>query len=81
MDVPDEVESELRASFSREDLGNANLSTLDSAAHVCIRRVLSRRGLGAYVYAFVWPVVTVEVRDRKFVFDVRELVRDQLKLK
>ncbi len=80
MTVPDEVETALREAFSKEDLGNANLSTVDPAAHACIRRVLSRRGLGAYSYAFVWPVVTVEVRPetpeaRKFVFDIRELVK------
>jgi hypothetical protein len=78
MNVPDEVETELKSAFSRADLGSSNLSTVDLAAHACIRRVLSRRGLGAYSYAFVWPVVTVDVLPgtpgaRRFVFDVREL--------
>lgn len=78
MRVPDEVGEELKVSFSREKLAEANLSVIDSAAHACICRVLSRRGLGQYVYAFVWPVITVEVRtgtpdERKFVFDIREL--------
>ncbi len=78
MKVPDDVETELRASFSRAGLGSANLSTIDPAAHACVRRILSRRGLGAYSYAFVWPIVTVEVLPgtpdaRKFIFDVREL--------
>ncbi len=78
MRVPDEVGSELREAFSREDFASANLSTIDSAAHTHIRRVLSRRGLGAYSYTFVWPVITVAVQEgtpdaRRFVFDVREL--------
>lgn len=76
--VADEVESELKASFIKEDLGGSNLSVIDSQAHACIRRVLGRRGLGGYRYAFVWPVVTVTVLpdtpdERKFVFDVQEL--------
>lgn len=79
MKVPDDLETELKASFSRADLGSANLSVIDPMAHTCIRRVLSRRGIGAYAYAFVWPVVTVEVQNgtpdaRKFVFDIRKLV-------
>jgi hypothetical protein len=76
--VPDEVEGELRAAFAREGLDSHNLSLVDSTAHRCVRRVLSRRGLGSYAYNFVWPVLTVEVQNgtpdaRKFVFDVREL--------
>ncbi len=78
MRVPDEVEEELRAAFSAKKLGEANLSLVDSEAHACVRRVLSRRGLGSYTYNFVWPVLTVEVQNgtpdaRKFVFDIREL--------
>lgn len=78
MDVPDEVGVALKDEFRKADIGGANLSTVDSAAHACIRRVLGRRGLGGYRYAFVWPVVTVDVLPdtpsaRKFVFDVREL--------
>lgn len=76
--VPDEVEEALREEFKKADIGGANLSTVDPAAHACIRRVLGRRGLGGYEYKFVWPVVTVEVLPntpsaRKFVFDVQEL--------
>lgn len=78
MKVPDEVEGELKRSFAGEKLGEANLSVIDSMAHTCVRRVLSRRGLGSYAYAFVWPIITVEVQNatpdsRKFVFDIREL--------
>ena len=80
MDVPEDVEEALRGEFSKADLGGANLSIVDSTAHACIRRVLGRRGLGGYKYAYVWPVVTVDVLPdtpdaRKFVFDVRELVK------
>jgi len=78
MVVPDEVGAQIKKAFAKEDLGSANLSVIDSMAHTCIRRVLSRRGIGAYAYAFVWPVITVEVQNgtpdaRKFVFDIREL--------
>lgn len=78
--VPDEVEGELRKVFEEADIGGANLSTVDSAAHMCIRRVLGRRGLGGYDYKYAWPVVRVTVLpgtadERAFVFDVRELVR------
>lgn len=80
MKVPDEVEGELEASFKRSDVGSANLSTIDSEANACVMRVLARRGLGPYRYAFVWPVLTVEVFPgtedaRKFVFDVRNLTK------
>jgi hypothetical protein len=80
MRVPDEVEAALKESFRRSDLGNANLSTVDSEANACVMRVLARRGLGPYKYAFVWPVLTVEVVPdtpdaRRFVYDIRELVR------
>lgn len=78
MVISDEVEAALKEAFAKEDLGSANLSVIDSMAHTCIRRVLSRRGIGAYAYTFVWPVLTVEVQNgtpdaRKFVFDIREL--------
>lgn len=78
--VTDEVWDELKSSFIKENLGGSNLSVIDSQAHACIRRVLGRRGLGGYRYAFVWPVITVTVLpdtldQRKFVFDVQDLVR------
>lgn len=79
MQVPDDVEEALRSEFKMADVGSANLSTIDSTAHACIRRVLGRRGLGGYSYKFVWPVLTIDVlpdrlEARKFVFDVQELV-------
>ncbi len=82
MKVPDEVEGALREQFRRSDIGGANLSTVDSEANACVMRVLARRGLGPYKYAFVWPVLTVEVLPdtadaRKFVFDVRELTKEE----
>ena len=82
MRVPDEVEQALEESFKKSDIGSANLSTVDSEANACVMRVLARRGLGPYKYAFVWPVLTVEVLPdtadaRKFVFDVRNLVKEQ----
>lgn len=60
----------------------ANLSTIDSEANACVMRVLARRGLGPYRYAFVWPIVSVEVMPgtedaRKFVYDVRDLVAEK----
>ncbi len=82
MPVPDEVEAELRASFKKADLGGQNLSVVDSAAHACIRRVISRKGIAGYNYAYVWPVVSVTLLpgssdERKFTFDVRELTKDE----
>ncbi len=79
--VPDEVESALRLELKKADVGGANLSTVNSTAHACIRRVLGRRGLGGYDYKYVWPVLTVEVLPgtpdaRKFVFDVNELIAE-----
>lgn len=81
MIIPEEVESELKDSFKKSDIGSANLSTVNSEANACVMRVLARRGLGPYKYVFVWPVLTVEVfpgtqEARKFVFDVRNLVRE-----
>lgn len=80
MIVPDDVEEALRSEFLKADIGGANLSVVDPTAHACIRRVLGRRGLGGYKYAYVWPVVTVDVLPdtpdaKKFVFDVRELAQ------
>ncbi len=82
MKVPDEVEAALLEAFRSKDLGGLNTSMVDVEARGCVMRVLGRRGLGAFRFAFVWPVITVEVHPgtpdaRKFVYDIRDTCAEE----